>query len=213
MTYDDELTEVADQSSADALAILAVYLAATETSPSTSETAAAIAFSVALHNATAVKLADLHLADLLTVSAGRSVLPLGLAPSEGDIPRLTAAVETILAEDSALAREPEPAIAAAPEVAPGNVAPQHERNSLQRVDRLARSEPLEAASHAEGQAVALSDLVVAWTRVLSPGACTKCVAWAEGGREFPKKAAFKRHHGCTCTRGPITKEDRLAERN
>jgi hypothetical protein len=64
-----------------------------------------------------------------------------------------------------------------------------------RVERIARSEPADAARDAYLSAA--KELGASrWRRVLSPGACPLCVSWAG---EFDLSVGFRRHPHCSCT--------------
>lgn len=75
-----------------------------------------------------------------------------------------------------------------------------------RLERLARSEPLETGQAVTVEIVNRLPQVEGWTRVLDADPCARCVRWAEDGRVFPTGHHFKRHYGCSCQMQIVTKE-------
>ena len=118
MTYQDEITTTADRSVAQVLAARASWQAGTMT---TDAYLALIAAFVSAANSTTAAIADLSLSAALTVQTGQAVAPLGLTRPADDLERLTKAAATLAALE--------------------DVTPD-------RWERLARSEPLEAAANA-----------------------------------------------------------------
>lgn len=141
------------------------------------ETVAIIAAIVAKANERATVLADLGLAATLTLATRSPVPPLGLTRPDGDVQRLTKAATTLLAVDDL---------------------------SQGRVERLGRSEPLEAAQVARGEGMARSNLVTGWTRSVSGSGCELCTWWARDGQVWPDSHPMPTHKGCSCSQDPVT---------
>lgn len=135
-----------------------------------------IALTVTGANERAAVLADLGLAATLTVATGTVVLATGRRRPASDLGRLRTAAATLLGIE--------------------DVTPE-------RVARLGRSEPLEAAQTARGDALAKSRLVEGWTRNIDGDPCELCQWWSRDGRVWPKDHVMPRHKGCTCTQTPV----------
>jgi hypothetical protein len=78
-----------------------------------------------------------------------------------------------------------------------------DRDPLERVERMARSEFLQAAQQAVMQAVEGHDAPrgkhYGWTRQLNAGACERCTRWARNGRVWPATHPMKQTHPqCAC---------------
>lgn len=76
-----------------------------------------------------------------------------------------------------------------------------DRDPLERIERLARSEPLSTAQTTvtnamEGRKPARG--FFGWTRQLNAGACELCRHWARGGRVWPADHRMPRHPNCAC---------------
>jgi hypothetical protein len=142
------------------------------------EAVALIAAVIARANGTAVALADLSLAATLMLQLGRPVAALGLLPPDGEPDRLQKAATTLLAVSGV---------------------------TVERVARLGRSEPFEAAARAYSDGIAKSALVVGWTRKVSPSACEICQGLA--GTVLPTTVPMYHHTGCTCVPVPTTEEN------
>lgn len=67
-----------------------------------------------------------------------------------------------------------------------------------RLERLARSEPLETAQQAAVAAIAEQPLTQGWTRGMDADPCQLCVWWWREGRIWPKAHPFQSHKGCNC---------------
>ena len=67
-----------------------------------------------------------------------------------------------------------------------------------RIERLARSEPLEAAQNATIDAMQQQPLVEGWTRQMDDDPCQLCRWWWREGRIWPKEHPFQSHKGCNC---------------
>lgn len=174
MTYQDEIRKLGDETGEQVAVVVDDFLAEKITFD---EAVAVIAALVAKANGRAVALADLSLAATLMLQAGEPVPTLGLVPPEGDADRLATAAATLLAVPT-LTRE--------------------------RGARLGRSEPLQMAARAYSEGIEKSDLVDAWTRKVSPGACEICQSLA--GATLPASTPMFHHKGCTCVPVPIKKE-------
>lgn len=74
--------------------------------------------------------------------------------------------------------------------------------ALERVERLARSEPLDTAQTTVTNA--LDGITrtrgghLGWTRQLNAGACEVCQRWARGSRVWPADHFMPRHPNCAC---------------
>lgn len=121
---------------------------------------------------------DLSLAAALTVQTGQAVAPQGLTAPADDPDRLTKAASTLAALE--------------------DVTPE-------RWERLARSEPLEAAARAYSDGVRRSPHVTGWTRGLSANACQLCRWWSRDGKVWPDDHPMPTHKGCTCNPAPVTR--------
>ncbi|WBP93863.1 hypothetical protein O6072_22970 [Mycolicibacterium neoaurum] len=201
-----ELTD--DLATETAAAVLTVYAAMQAGTFGPNATAAAIATVIATANAAATTLADLFVATQIEAQTRVPQLPTGIAPRD-DTTRLVKAVETIiddLPEPKPAAAEPRPA---APKIAVGlpDVAPEiveHDDEpdpvdtAAKRLERLARSEPLETGVEIVVEVMNRLPVVEGWRRVLDADPCERCVRWAEDGRVFPKGHHFKRHLQCNC---------------
>lgn len=89
-------------------------------------------------------------------------------------------------------KEPEPASE------PENPPEPEPDETANRLERLARSEPLDTGQAITVEVINRIPVVKGWTRKLDADPCQRCVRWAEDGRVFHPKAHFKRHFGCNC---------------
>lgn len=137
---------------------------------------AVLAAVVAKANARAVALADLALAATLMRQLRRPVATIGLLPPAGDAERLHKAATTLLSIT---------------DVTPARVA------------RLARVEPLTAASTAYSEAVKKSPHVTGWRRGTHGTKCQLCNWWSRGGQVWSAETPLQTHKGCTCTQIPV----------
>jgi hypothetical protein len=142
-------------------------------------TVATMASRIAKANAKAVALADLSLAATLMLRTREPVPTLGIGRNPDDPARLLKAVTTVL-----------------------------ELESVERVARLARSEPLMAAGRAYSVAIEKSDRVVGYRRGLSPDPCELCMWLWKEGYVYPADQPMHQHPGCTCVPIPVTREER-----
>ncbi|KYH43675.1 hypothetical protein [Branchiibius sp. NY16-3462-2] len=175
MTYRDLLRRIGDDTAAN---VTAIYDSYTEGDLDDDETASLIAGTIANANGSAVALADVSLAATLTLQLRRAVAPLGLLPAASDTERLYKAATTLLTSED---------------------------TTTERVARLGRSEPLEAAATAYSEGIAKSPEVTGWTRDVSPGACQICQDLA--GTVLPDDVEMYHHTGCTCTPVPVTERN------
>ena len=139
-----------------------------------------IALSIATANERATTLADLAVAATLTTATASVVLPQGQSRPGSDLDRLTKAAATLLTVQDV---------------------------TEARLERLGRSEPLEAAQQARGRALADSDVVTGWTRDTGADPCELCTWWARDGQVWPTDHDMPTHKGCTCSQTPITREE------
>lgn len=79
-------------------------------------------------------------------------------------------------------------------------------DTVMQLERLARNEPVQAATDAMTEAMSGSELVSGWRRGLEPGACQLCVWWWREGRVWRANHPMPRHTGCTCTQIPVHNE-------
>jgi hypothetical protein len=73
-----------------------------------------------------------------------------------------------------------------------------------RLERLARSEPLDTAQAVTVEIINRLPVVTGWMRKLDADPCARCQRWAENGRVFPQGHHFKRHYGCNCAAEIVT---------
>ncbi len=124
-------------------------------------------------NAAAVTVADAGLSVQIEHATGLPTPATGIAPADGT-ERLQKAVHTILEEE-----QPDPEL---PD------------NTEMRIERLARSEPLEAAQNATIDAMQQQPL----GRAMDADPCQLCRWWWREGRIWPKEHPFQSHKGCNC---------------
>jgi hypothetical protein len=124
-------------------------------------------------------LADLSLAAQVSQALGRVEAPLGLMPTDKDLPGLEKAVVTVLTA-SVEVEKPEELIA----------------SRAARLARLGRDAPADAATW--GMTVGMRERgIEGWVREPSPKACPICQAWADGKVRSPE-VVMARHTGCGC---------------
>ncbi len=184
--YQRTLTALGDGTARQALALLAAFVAGHLT---VREAVAAIAATIARANGHAVVLADVALAATLTQQLGKPVPVLGFTAPEGDLTRLSTAVDTILTDPrTILASDTE----------------EGQREFVQnRVERLARNEPIDAAGRTFSEAVSRSPHVSGYTRQLEPDACELCQWLYKGGFVYPADQPMHQHPGCRCHPSPV----------
>jgi hypothetical protein len=177
MTYQDQLVALADSNDRQVQAVYAAYVAG---QLSAEEAIALIAAAIAQANSRAYALADLSVAATIMLGTAEAVPVVGVLPPADDAARLSKAATTVL--DVAEASEVPEAI----------------------VSRLARSEPLESAATAYGEAMKEQPLVEGWVRQLDVGGgCQLCQWWSRQGRVWPAAHPMPRHKGCTCVQRPV----------
>ena len=76
--------------------------------------------------------------------------------------------------------------------------PESPDSTPMRIERLARSELLEAAQNATIDAMQQQPLVEGWTRQMDDDPCQLCRWWWREGRIWPKEHPFQSHKGCNC---------------
>lgn len=180
MNYRTHLKELGARTEARVLALFDSYTAATITGP---DFVAAAAATIAKANARAVAMADLSLAATLMLEMGEPVAALGLSPKPGDVDRLTKAAQTLLAAET---------------------------DPRDRIARLGRVEPLDAAGEAYSDAISQRENVTGYRRGVSADGCELCQWLAKthldpAGYVYPAKQPMNRHKGCTCTQIPVRK--------
>lgn len=84
--------------------------------------------------------------------------------------------------------------------------PEREADAVMRIKRLARLEPIDAASRAYSEEIARSGTVTGWTRGLSGKACQLCRWWWREGQVWPSTHRMPHHKGCTCTQVIVTRK-------
>ena len=146
-------------------------------------------------NATAVSLGDTYLASQIEEQTGTATPTTGIPPAD-DSERLMKAAQTVLKG------RPQPET---PGTAENRSAPQPGTENLpaedtarNRLERLARSEPLETAQKATHEAMQKQPLVEGWVRQFDADPCQLCVWWWREGRVWPKEHPFQSHKGCNC---------------
>ncbi len=175
-TYRDLVAQLGEATAARVVALWKSYL---EGLLDHDEAVELIAASIAAANERATVLADLALTATLTVATRSVVTPAGLTRPADDPKRLAKAARTLLAIKDV---------------------------TEERVARLGRSEPLNAAQEARGAGIAKSRLVDGWTRSVSGSGCQLCTWWRRDGRVWPADHTMPRHKGCTCTQTPVLAE-------
>lgn len=176
MTYREQIRTLGEQAAEQVAAIFATW---DRGDLEDEEAVELLAAFIAGANSRAVALADLALAATLMQQLGVPVATLGLTPPVGDADRLHKAAATILS---------------IPDV------------TLERVQRLARAEPLGAASKAFSQGIEKSPHVTGWVRSVSGSGCELCTWWARDGQVWPADHPMPTHKGCTCSQIPTDKE-------
>ncbi|MGP4054410.1 hypothetical protein ACTWP6_06230 [Mycobacterium sp. 4D054] len=210
-----ELTD--DLATETAKGVLTVYAAYRVSSAGSNAVAEAIATVIATANAAATTLADLFVAAQIEAATGVPQPPTGIAPTD-DTERLIKAVETILDDLDDAADEPDDEPAEEPDTDedrddtdedPADEPDPIEKAAM-RLERLARSEPLETGAEIVVEIVNKLPQVTGWRRVLDADPCERCTRWAEDGRVFPKGHHFKRHFNCNCQMEVVTTEGKSA---
>lgn len=175
MSYEDTLRELGGETAARVLALYELVERGDLTLPEFRELAAVI---LAAANARGVTLAELSLYAFLAQAIGTPAPAVGVPPTphQIDADRLTRALVTIT---------------------------ESELDTRMQLDRLARSEPVEASQRAYGEAMDRSPRVSGWVRNLESGACQLCQWWSRDGRVWPTDHRMPTHKGCHCTPTPV----------
>lgn len=179
--------------------VLALYTALRAGELAPASVVPAMAAVIATANAAATTLADVAVSTQIETATARPQPPTGIAPRD-DTERLIKAVETIIDD------LPEPAPVEEPATEPDDPAdrPDPAEKAEHRLERLARSEPLDTAQAITIEIVDRLPVVTGWRRKLDADPCTRCQRWAEDGRVFPTGHHFKRHYGCNCAAEIVT---------
>lgn len=138
-------------------------------------------------NAAAFSLADAYIALQIERLTGLPAPAAGIPPSDG-VERLRKAVHTIFDNLEAMVEHAESVMATEDPV----------QTATMRLERLARSEPLEAGQNAVVKVMVEQPLVEGWTRAMDDDPCQLCEWWWRGGRIWPKAHPFQSHKGCNC---------------
>ncbi len=176
-----------------AASVLALYAALQAGGLPPAQAVEVIAAVVNTANAAATTLADVFTSAQVEAVTSLPQPPTGIAPTDDGV-RLIKAVETILAD----LPEPGPTQERAEEPDPAETA-------ANRLERLARAEPLDTGQAVTVEIVNRLPVVEGWTRKLDADPCERCVRWAEDGRVFPKDHHFKRHLNCNCQQEIVIK--------
>ncbi|WP_044080335.1 hypothetical protein [Mycobacterium canetti] len=166
-----------------------VYAAMQAGHLSTEEAEELIAALVNAANAAAFSLADAYVSLQIEKAATLPAPATGIAPVD-DYDRLLKAAHTIL--DGLLDT------LKAHITADGEQQSDPVQTAGMRLERLARSEPLETGQKASVAAMAEQPLVEGWTRQMDADPCQLCVWWWRDGRIWPKAHPFQSHKGCNC---------------
>lgn len=178
MTYRDTLLGLAEDTERRVLAVFASYL---DGDVDRDTAVRLIATIIAKANSGAASLADLSLAATLMLQQAEPVATVGILAAADDVDRLQKAATTLLAIDNV---------------------------TTQRVARLARCEPLDAAAKAMNQGIQDQPTVVGWVRGLEPDACQLCRWWWREGQVWPADHPMPHHTGCTCVQVPTPMEEK-----
>ncbi|WP_448810463.1 hypothetical protein [Agromyces bauzanensis] len=177
MSYQSTLTEIRDSSNRDVQAAWARYESGQITEGQLVQLVAAV---IVLANVHAVAVADVALSAELTVKTGRVWPAAATALDRAEQARLEKGVKTLLRDEKAGA------------------------TVYDRLERLARSEPLTAATNAYSRGVSQSKAVTGWVRQMDGDPCQLCRWWWREGRVWPKDHPMQHHKGCECTQRVVT---------
>lgn len=169
MTYEEKLVQLSEGTARGALQLLAAWQDGRLDRATFLDLVRGI---IATGNAQARALAELALRAYLE-QALAAPEPVTVAPPVvDDRPRLHKALETVLASNL---------------------------DTAMQVERLARNEPLEAATGAFSDGMKRNKRRVSgWTRGLEADACELCRWWWREGRVWRPDHPMPRHVGCTC---------------
>ncbi|MCX2716083.1 hypothetical protein [Mycolicibacterium sp. J2] len=164
------------------------------------DTALLLAALINRANASAVSLADVWLAIQIEEQTGQPVPTVGVLPKDHS-ERLVKAVNTVLSNETA----PKLPVDDAANVVTDDVADNGSPSLMtepdqagNRIARLARAEPFEAAQQATHEAIQKQPLVEGWVRQMDADPCQLCKWWWREGRVWPKAHPMPRHKGCNC---------------
>ncbi|WCS17537.1 hypothetical protein MML61_22500 [Mycobacterium marinum] len=167
-----------------------VYAAMRAGHITTGEAEELIATLVNTANAASFSLADAYVALQIEKSTTLPAPTTGIAPVD-DYDRLLQAAHTILdglldaikqhVDSESIEDTPDPA-----------------QKAGMRLQRMARSEPLETGQNAAVAAMTEQPLVEGWTRQMDDDPCQLCQWWWRNGRIWPKNHPFQSHKGCNC---------------
>ncbi|MBA2785699.1 hypothetical protein H1J40_19255 [Mycobacterium canettii] len=172
-----------------------VYAALRAGHITTEEAEELIAVLVNAANAAAFTLADTYVALQIEKATTLPAPSTGIAPAD-DYDRLLRAAHTIL--DGLIGMLKPPAAGGQPRGR--ELAPDSDPVEVagMRLERLARSEPLETGQNAAVAAMIEQPLVEGWTRQMDDDPCQLCQWWWRNGRIWPKAHPFQHHKGCNC---------------
>lgn len=190
--YQAQTEALAASTVAQAGAVVAAWQAGQLSTPEAGQLVAAV---VVAANATAATLADSYVSASIEQAAGVPVPAAGLPPRD-DTDRLTEAVLTILDDPKEPEPDDEPEAEESDDEEPVDTV-------TMRIERLARSEPLEAAQNHAVDVMAAQPRVIGWRRVLDADPCELCQWLAANGRVFRTTTTFKQHPNCNCQPEPV----------
>ncbi|CCK53034.1 Conserved protein of unknown function [Mycobacterium canettii CIPT 140060008] len=171
-----------------------VYAAMRAGHITTEEAEELIATLVNTANAASFSLADAYVALQIEKATTLPAPTTGIAPVD-DYERLLQAAHTIL---DGLIGMIKPAAGTQPQGR--ELAPDSDPVQVvgMRLERLARSEPLETGQNAAVAAMTEQPLVEGWVRQMDDNPCQLCQWWWREGRIWPKVHPFQSHKGCNC---------------
>jgi len=193
LSIDDYQARTAGLADTTAIRAAAVYEALRAGYLTEAEAEQLIAATVNAANAASFSLADAYIAIQIEQATGVPAPATGVLPLD-ELERLIVAVHTIF-DDMRQAAEAHVA-ASGPESA--EPASDPAQTAGMRLERLARSEPLETGQKASVAAMAQQPLVEGWTRHMDADPCQLCQWWDRDGRIWPKDHPFQSHKGCNC---------------
>lgn len=198
--YQAQTEALAAGTAAQVLAAAAAVHAGTFTA---AEAVVVIAAAVNMANAAAASLADAFVAARIEAATGVPTPAVGLPPAD-DFDRLAQAVGTVFGDL--------PQTAGAEPSAQDTAGNEPADTAATRLERLARSEPLQAAQDHAVEVMAAQPRVIGWRRVLDADPCELCVWLYANGRIYKPTTRFRQHPNCNCAAEPVidTKEKQSA---
>ncbi|MGG5172678.1 hypothetical protein ACQR35_10935 [Pseudarthrobacter sp. J1738] len=178
MSYVEALTGLGAATEAKAVTIFELFQAGQLTK---AQTVATMASLISKANLQAASLADLSLAATLTLQTGAAVPATGITIRSGSV-LVARGIREILD------------------------TPPKEADMLMRIQRIARTAPIDSGARAYSKAIKSQPRVQGWTRGLSPKACQLCRWWWRDGQVFSASKSMAHHPGCTCIQIPTVKE-------